>query len=797
MVPSTATEDFDYYTDLTEKGDAVFYRVHTEELTGQTDRAERPKRQRWFQDIFISDEIPAVNAIDLLNVTTTMEAGVDIGGLNAVMMANMPPRRFNYQQRVGRAGRRTSSVSLAVTFCRGRSHDDFYFQRPESITGDPPPAPYVDMRSEPIFRRVLIKEALRQAFSSCITFDSDDDEHGGDSVHGEFGTVTEWPAYAQPIQDWLEDPNNEPHLIEALDALCIETRLPGGAGPQFKADMLAYLRQDLVPKINRVIQDESYTQEALSERLANAGLLPMFGFPTLVRLLYTKWPYQPHPWPPETGIVDRTLDVAISQFAPGSQTVKDKAVHTAVGVVDFYPAGIVQTDNGLYPPLPEANKHLLIGLCHTCQAVIVPSPAVVASPLSGGIEPAKTICPVCQDQEPSLRTLDAREPKGFFTDLYPSDFEGQFEWSPRSTRPSLSINDPANAALAPTGTVNNTAISAVSDHIYSINDNGGVGGFDFQAARYYGKPQAGAFTVAESSAATEGPYPPSPISAYGPASRVALLSRRLTDVLVVNIDKWPDGVFADPTTVSGRAAWYSFAFWLRIAAGDLLDVDAQELQTGFQSLSNGAHAIGQAFLCDQLENGAGYCRELARPSEFQRLLAQADPMTPETIAAKWMEVNVPQGAPIPHSQECDTSCNRCLRDFANLPYHGLLDWRLALDMARLASSHGSTVDLTSDWGSAPNPWFPIIQGPNAPVPAVLRRLYYDGPTMFSTLQGYVHQTYATVLLERHPLWRNDHPAWLAAEASVRSQYPHHEVRPINPFTVLRRPGECVPVIGVG
>jgi len=487
------------------------------------------------------------------------------------------------------------------------------------------------------------------------------------------------------------------------------------------------------------------------------------------------------------------------QHAPTkpSQTVKDKAVHTAVGVVDFYPAGIVQTDNGLYPPLPEANKHLLIGLCHTCQAVIVPSPAVVASPLSGGIEPAKTICPVCQDQEPSLRTLDAREPKGFFTDLYPSDFEGQFEWSPRSTRPSLSINDPANAALAPTGTVNNTAISAVSDHIYSINDNGGVGGFDFQAARYYGKPQAGAFTVAESSAATEGPYPPSPISAYGPASRVALLSRRLTDVLVVNIDKWPDGVFADPTTVSGRAAWYSFAFWLRIAAGDLLDVDAQELQAGFQSLSNGAHAIGQAFLCDQLENGAGYCRELARPSEFQRLLAQADPMTPETIAAKWMEVNVPQGAPIPHSQECDTSCNRCLRDFANLPYHGLLDWRLALDMARLASSHGSTVDLTSDWGSAPNPWFPIIQGPNAPVPAVLRRLYYDGPTMFSTLQGYVHQTYATVLLERHPLWRNDHPAWLAAEASVRSQYPHHEVRPINPFTVLRRPGECVPVIGVG
>ncbi len=61
-----------------------------------------------------------------------MEAGVDIGGLQAVMMSNMPPMRFNYQQRVGRAGRRRDALAVALTICRGRSHDDYYFSRPSA-----------------------------------------------------------------------------------------------------------------------------------------------------------------------------------------------------------------------------------------------------------------------------------------------------------------------------------------------------------------------------------------------------------------------------------------------------------------------------------------------------------------------------------------------------------------------------------------------------------------------------------------------------------------------------------------
>src|SRR5438094_4757314 len=165
------------------------YRLNCEELTGQTDEEEARDRQRLFQNIILPQEENALtDPVDLLSVTTTMEAGVDIGSLLAVMMANMPPMRFNYQQRVGRAGRRGAGLAVALTLCRGRSHDDYYFQRPDRITSERPPQPYVDLRRRAIALRVLNKEVLRRAFVDLGLFVGD----GGDNVHGEFGDAANW-----------------------------------------------------------------------------------------------------------------------------------------------------------------------------------------------------------------------------------------------------------------------------------------------------------------------------------------------------------------------------------------------------------------------------------------------------------------------------------------------------------------------------------------------------------------------------------------------------------------------------
>ncbi|MEB3151752.1 MAG: DEAD/DEAH box helicase [Sphaerospermopsis sp.] len=755
----TTTGDFDYYTYLSEQSGQPF-RMNAAELTGQTDKEERTKRQRWFQDIFINDEIGRVQGIDLLSVTTTMEAGVDIGALLAVMMANMPPRRFNYQQRVGRAGRRSAGVALAVTFCRGRNHDDFYFQRPEMITGDPPPPPYVDMRSKEIFKRVLIKEILRQAFQD----EGISSQDSKDNVHGEFGNSRDWNNHKQLIQDWLDDGKNQPTIINILDSLKIQTTLPNANNQR----MLKFLRSDLIAEIQEVVDDQTYTQDKLSERLANAGLLPMFGFPTRVRLLYTRLP-SANKWPPTEGIVDRNLDVAIGQFAPGSQTVKDKAVHTACGLADFYPQGKkIESKSGLIPALTAGNHAL--GLCKNCQAVIYPH-TLLNKPLPGGNKPQEDICPVCKKE--ALRCIDAREPKGFITDLKPEDFDGQFEWQPRATRPSLSV-DAAKGLFSP---ILNASVLAFNDHIISVNDNGGNGGFDFQDAVIYGKSYPGVYVVS--------PENKNAVNISGSSYRIALLSRRKTDILLVNIAQWPNGVFADPTNVIGRAAWYSFAFWLRVAAASLLDIDTLELQSGFRSLEDNNKVIGQAFLCDQLENGAGYCQFLSQPQQFKKLMELANINNPVSITNKWLNHL--------HGDICDTSCNLCLRDYQNLAYHGLLDWRLALDMARLVLSNSSVIDINSSLENIANPWVHLYQGNNSPITNTLQNLGYDLPTQFGSLTGYVHRNKKrqTMLILRHPLWQDDHPEWLKSVENAQNFYSDYTIKAGNPFMILRRPGDYV------
>jgi hypothetical protein len=64
----------------------------------------------------------------------------------------------------------------------------------------------------------------------------------------------------------------------------------------------------------------------------------------------------------------------------------------------------------------------------------------------------------------------------------------------------------------------------------------------------------------------------------------------VTDVLLTKITQWPAGVLPVPREarspqelVVGRAAWYSFAFFLRTAASALFDADVNDLEAGVRT----------------------------------------------------------------------------------------------------------------------------------------------------------------------------------------------------------------------
>lgn len=80
-------------------------------LAGEHSAQQDKNRLKDLEDQFESGEI------NILSCSTTMEMGVDIGGISAVVMSNVPPMPANYLQRAGRAGRRSENKSLALTFC--------------------------------------------------------------------------------------------------------------------------------------------------------------------------------------------------------------------------------------------------------------------------------------------------------------------------------------------------------------------------------------------------------------------------------------------------------------------------------------------------------------------------------------------------------------------------------------------------------------------------------------------------------------------------------------------------------
>jgi DEAD/DEAH box helicase domain-containing protein len=728
-------------------------RLHAEELTAQTD--DQALRQRHFRNVIVNlgDEereyLASVDEIDLLSVTTTMEVGVDIGSLEAVMLANMPPMRFNYQQRVGRAGRRGQAYAVAMTLCRGRSHDEFYFAHPERITGDKPPVPFLSMQRPEIARRLVAKEALRRAFlqagirwwHSPTPPDS----------HGEFGISIDYGEYAAQLREWLSSTSEADEIVQSLV-------LPGINKFDSK-DFVEYIHKHLADEVDAAISNPELGGEGTAERLAEGAVLPMFGMPSRTRLLYHGVIRRTR----EFRTIDRDLELAITEFAPGSQKTKDKHIYESIGFTApprFVTTSLVTTDD---EPLAWRRWLARCGACFYTKIY--------------EHNPNLEFCPNCDkgdEGEASFSTVEVAIPKGFRTDF--SSGEDAKEEGELLVTGASSLAESENTKLTPFEGTNTSLGFSFKGRIFKVNDRGGqlfTGAVGSVTAK--GVTLQHQWIDARYDLKAPGPA----FAPGGPQESFALIAPKTTDMVKLTPTNSPAGLLLNPLQGSHKlpgaaikAAYYSAAFIIRSVAAGILDIDPEELEISTIRQSEGM--LGEIVISDRLPNGAGFAGQIhSRWREIIKSIANATPGDDTFIGAMIAEK---------HRESCDSACPDCLKTYRNMRHHGLLDWRLGLALLRLFADGSYTCGLDGIFTT------PELQ--DWPKSALKQRnafcaAFGCSPITIGSLAGFEVGKYRVLML--HPLWNWSKPHGLLAEAVAKvGPDAQLNLRGMDTFNVQRR-----------
>ena len=693
-------------------------RLHTEELSGQTDDIQA--RLREFKDLILIDDNDPTKLgkemtmpIDMICVTTTMEVGVDIGSLQAIFQGNMPPTRYNYQQRVGRGGRRGQAYSTAFTFCRGRNHDVYYYEKAtdEMVGGIPATptlslAPYKDTNGEvrmkqAIMKRVIVKEILHQAFLSLpYQYDLQD-------TAGEFGRIADWTDNQIVLKKWLA--SNE----DAVNGIVHRYFDQFNTNNQIQKDIKEiseWILTKMVDKIDVAVKKKCNQDKGLAEYLSEAGFLPMYGLPSDSRNFYHGFDSVFK----KVKSVDRSSEIAISEFAPGSEKTKDKGKYRVEGLT--IPMIEEANDRGqisFFDPNGDAlsDRYILtyiknIGEDDNNIKEIIEAPVGVPSHQIKLTDKQRLIV-IPQ----AYRSLQIKGNTG--TPVENNDKGSSFTQSQIFARDNSSSSAPANKK-----TVGNVDISVYEMglnedptvwHVNSNNNRFYTGAYSANGLEMpYGKMANFMFfdkdnTNGRTETSRKDQDPQNTLD-------IALGSKKITEMIKLELKTYPSVLNLSLETGNRsaiRAAFYSAAFLLQRALADKLDVQPDEIE--ICEKIDDKFEYPSLYLSDALPNGAGIVSFLYQDGKLEELIRSIVSFDSFDVNKTSKEKSFMQSIiSDEHRCNCLTACQKCMLTYSNRGFHHILDWRLGVGLLRLMlnenydfgfdASHRGDFDEMVDFG---------------------------------------------------------------------------------------------------